>query len=247
MSMLSARLNLEFAGRKLQATVSVPREMHVRDLIPLARVLDEAVVSAAVEDVQAQGKCISCTKGCGACCRQLVPITEIEARLIHELVEAMPEPRRTQVKERFADARRRMESAGMLATLEQRESWQADAVSGVGQEYFKLGIACPFLEEESCSIHPDRPLTCREYLVTSPAAECADPGRKNVDQVPLAMKVWPALARVDVPRERSEMVVWVPLTLALEWAEGHPDTSSARPGPELVDALMTQLATPVTA
>jgi hypothetical protein len=33
--------------------------------------------------------------------------------------------------------------------------------------YFLQGVACPFLEAESCGIHPDRPLACREYLVTS--------------------------------------------------------------------------------
>ena len=40
----------------------------------------------------------------------------------------------------------------------------------LGREYFQLGIPCPFLEEESCSIYHDRPITCREYLVTSPPA-----------------------------------------------------------------------------
>jgi Fe-S-cluster containining protein len=39
-------------------------------------------------------------------------------------------------------------------------------------------MPCPFLEDESCSIHPDRPLVCREYLVTSPAELCAGPRRK---------------------------------------------------------------------
>ena len=40
-----------------------------------------------------RGVRVSCRAGCGACCRQLVPIAEAEARRIRDLVEAMPEPR----------------------------------------------------------------------------------------------------------------------------------------------------------
>ena len=46
-----------------------------------------------------------------------------------------------------------------------------------------MGVPCPFLEDESCSIHPERPLVCREYLVTSPAALCAGPTQEGVTPV----------------------------------------------------------------
>ena len=54
--------------------------------------------------VEAKGREISCKKGCGACCSQPVPVAEIEAYQIAELVENLPEPRRTEVKERFDKA-----------------------------------------------------------------------------------------------------------------------------------------------
>ena len=40
-----------------------------------------------------------------------------------------------------------------------------------------------------------------------------------------------------VPRqtlERLMWLVWVPLVVAPEWADAHPDESAARPGPEIV-------------
>ena len=58
-----------------------------------------AVVAAAEA-----GKAISCHKGCGACCRQLVPISRTEGERLVTLVDAMPEPRRAAVLARFADA-----------------------------------------------------------------------------------------------------------------------------------------------
>ncbi|HEY5241787.1 MAG TPA: YkgJ family cysteine cluster protein [Polyangiaceae bacterium] len=39
--------------------------------------------------------------------------------------------------------------------------------AGVAEVIRGETVSCPFLEEESCSIHPDRPPICREYLVTS--------------------------------------------------------------------------------
>ena len=74
--------------------------------------------------------------------------------------------------------------------------------------YFALGIPCPFLEEESCSIHPDRPLVCREYLVTSPAELCAGPTQEGVTPVPVP-KV--SLAARGLQDEREE---WFPLALS---------------------------------
>ena len=61
------------------------------ELLPLVQHLANTVVAAAVEDVVEQGESISCKKGCGACCRQLVPISQVEARRIRDLVEEMPE------------------------------------------------------------------------------------------------------------------------------------------------------------
>ena len=50
--------------------------------------------------VAARGEAISCKAGCGACCRQLVPVSETEAHHLRDVVEAMPEPRRAAVTAR---------------------------------------------------------------------------------------------------------------------------------------------------
>jgi len=55
----------------------------------------------------------------------------------------------------------------------------------LGVEYFAQHVACPFLEDESCSIHSDRPLACREYLVTSPALNCERPSESTIEKVNL--------------------------------------------------------------
>jgi Fe-S-cluster containining protein len=219
---------------QLETRMTVPSgPTRSRQMLPLVQSLTDAVVNAAAKTVEAEGKSISCKKGCGACCRQLVPISEVEARRMGEVVEEMPEPRRSQVRARFAEARRRLEAAGLLDMLEQRAQWTTEG-RDLGLKYFAAGIPCPFLEDEACSIHQKRPLACREYLVTSPAANCAQPTPETIECVPMPFKVWNAVARVDEVRAGSRWIPWVPLVLAPDWAQAHPDTTVPRPGPQLL-------------
>lgn len=239
---VTAEMAMTIGTRRLRAKMTVPAgPTSLLTLLPLVQILANAVVDAAVEDAVAAGASISCKKGCGACCRQLVPISQVEARSVRDLVEQMPEPRRTQIRARFADARKRLHESGLLAKLVSREQWAPEAVEQLGIDYFQQGIPCPFLEDESCSIHPDRPITCREYLVTTPAEHCARPTRTTVDTVRIPLKVWPALARFDRLPQGEKFIRWVPLILAPEWSENVPDQAAPRPGPELLKELFENL------
>jgi Fe-S-cluster containining protein len=172
----------------------------------------------------------------------LVPISGAEARLLAQVVEAMPEPRRSEVRARFAEACRSLEAAGLLDRL-RHPGQVADAeVLELGLAYFGLGLACPFLEDESCSIHPDRPLSCREYLVTSPPEACSRPTGETVRRVPLPARVAAAARAVERPNSATAAGGWVPLVLALEWAEAHPEGSPSVPGPGLLQEIFAHLA-----
>ena len=176
--MESRRLTVELGlpGGIVRVEMDVPMgEVPMERLLPALRTTADAFVAYGAEISVAAGKPVSCAKGCGACCRQLVPLAHAEARQLATLVEELPEPRRSVVKERFADALRRVEAAGLLPSLKGRTGRLAAEAVDLGLDYFRLGIACPFLEDESCSIYHDRPIACREYLVTSPPACCAAP------------------------------------------------------------------------
>jgi len=239
----TVNMELKIGQHRLAARVSVPAgPTRLADVLPIVQRVADTIVDAGVQDAEAQGRCISCKKGCGACCRQLVPISEVEARRIGELVESMPEPRRSQVRARFAEARRQLDEAGLLEKLLARDAWDEDMFIEIGTHYFRQGIACPFLEDESCSIHVDRPITCREYLVTSPAENCACPTKDNIQKVETPVQVWTSLARFDMPDPTAKYIRWVPLVLAPEWAQANPDNSQPRPGPELLRELFECLA-----
>jgi Fe-S-cluster containining protein len=217
---VTGRIQLRIDGESVTFEVTVPVEpTPLGDLLPVFQGLTNAVVDRAVAKVEASGQTISCRAGCGACCRQLVPVTESEARILARLVDALPEPRRTTVRDRFADAVRRLGEAGLLDRLTRAFEAGGETIRDVGLAYFAVGVACPFLEAESCSIHPDRPLACREYLVTSPAVNCSTPSPESIEMVPLAGRPSAAVMRVD---QAATADGWVPLALAPDWATAHP-------------------------
>lgn len=240
---VTANVSLKLGAHQVQMAVDVSEgPTALADFLPLARTICEASVHVGVQDAAEQGESVSCTKGCGACCRQIVPISEVEARMIRDLMEGMPEPRRSQIRQRFAEARDKLQATGLLEPLLNRADWPLDFMEKFGLDYFRQGVPCPFLEEESCSIYLDRPLTCREYLVTSPAACCSQPTRATVETVKIPMKVWPALARFHKSAVDSPFIRWVPLILAPEWADSHPEDLSTRPGVDMLREFLENLS-----
>jgi Fe-S-cluster containining protein len=245
--MITARAVLSSPEWDLTVQVAVPTgPTRLRQLLPLAQSFADAIVQATVQTTEQQGRKISCQPGCGACCRQLVPISETEARHIADVVSALPQARQTIVRERFAKARRQLADTELLEKLECRDQWKEGEGRSLGMQYFRQGIPCPFLEEESCSIYPDRPIACREYLVTSPPEHCAEPATDAVRGVQLPLKVWTALARFDKVLPSAQTIRWVPLILAPDWAAENPEEADPRPGPELARELFDYLTTQKT-
>lgn len=241
----SATVSLDGDGWQLRCRVSVPAgPIRLGELLPVARGLSEASVAAALEAVGRAGGALSCRAGCGACCRNMVAISEVEARRILEVIASMPEERRARVVARFEDARARLERADLLTALERPEELTGAEYSDLAARYFAQRIACPFLEDESCSIYEERPLTCREYVVVSPPEHCSHPETGEVRRVRLPATVFNAVARCQTAPSAHVEERWIPLVLAPAWAEAHPDEAPPRPGIELLRELLGHLAPP---
>ena len=224
-----ARLHLEVFGQP----VAIDLGVHVGagctplDLWEPARDIAEALTAASLAEVGKAGKSISCAAGCGACCRQLVPISALEATALLAVVERMPEERRDRIRARFADAVQQMERAGLLdprappgrsalisTQTEPKAQWR-----DVSQRYWALQLACPLLEDESCGIYAERPMICREYHVTTPKEHCAtlDP---RTEAAPWPLRMSEVLAKVggEIAGAHEGSL---PFALALEWAQAH--------------------------
>ena len=225
MSEHTVRVELSVSGHPIRVELTVPdRDVRVDELLPAMYALADALVGSAVRRLEAQGKAVSCRKGCSACCRaQPVPITPVEAFALARRVDSLPEPRRSELLARFRDREARLRDAGLYELFireapvdDERQAREAAAA------YLELGLACPFLEDDACSIHPERPFVCRRYLVSSPARLCAAPLTNPVEVVPVPGN--PAGALLEASQALAgRPQLTVPLVLALAWHERHAD------------------------
>lgn len=222
----TATLRLSVGDLRVVHPITVPSgPVPAAEVVPALQGLVNAVVAAAEA-----GREISCRKGCGACCRQLVPISRTEAERLLGVIEAMPVERRKVLAGRFAATEAAIKDAGLHGR-------QGRTDRELSVAYFALRVPCPFLEEESCSIHPERPLICREYLVTSPAELCSGPEQEGVAPVPVP-KV--SMAARGLQDERED---WFPLAMLMDWARTRPRGGSKRTGPEWVQRFLAKMST----
>jgi len=247
----TANLHLRMLGKDHTFSVPIPLgERTVLDLLPAARELTAQATAVVVDDARAQGREISCRAGCGACCRQLVVISYVEAQDLADLVAAMPPERQAVIRARFVEAVRRLEAAGVLGPVEAdggrallAPSDGPAAMEEVARRYFRQQIPCPFLDEESCSIHPRRPLVCREYHVTSPAENCARLYQVGVERLHPPLHMGDVLAQT-AHRVAGTPAKVIPLVLSLEWAEARgAQLKQPRDGMEMFRTMIGEIDT----
>lgn len=217
---------IELPGGESITVPLPPGEVPAYAVLPALRALVDAMMQRVKNASAGRGETITCRAGCGACCRQYVPISDMEARALAELVERMPADRQARVRARFADAEARLREAGMWDRLTRGGRVLASEHTELVVNYFFLGIPCPFLEDEACSIHPDRPLICREYLVVSPATHCAKLERTKIKRL-AAPQTSTALHVMDAAHHPDNYNVF-PLVAVLDWLRRHPDEPERR-------------------
>jgi Fe-S-cluster containining protein len=242
-----ATLKLRIMGEPVEVKADVPcGQIRPDQILPLLRQIDDLAIDRAVEQSEADGKPISCCRGCSACCRaQPVPVTPAEAYALWRLVESLPEPRRSDIRARFADRAQRLFDAGLAEVYLNRDpNLSKDTARDVARKYFRLGLVCPFLADDgACGIYFDRPFVCRQYLVTSPAALCTNPFDNPLEVLPIPIAAAGAFQKVSTQMLGREQFT-IPLTLALEYVERHREelerTFEARElASRCVEALVT--------
>lgn len=214
--------------------------MRLSELVPTAYAMTNALVQRATQLVVLDGRTVSCGPGCGACCRQMVPVSIPEALRVVDALDAFPDAKRESFASRFAAAAATVARAGLTDQLLE-PAVTSDPFLPVAREYFSLGIACPFLEDESCAIHENRPVACRDFNVTSPAEWCRSPWDHEIEKVPTPLPLSVPLARV-AGAVLGQPPRLIPLSLVPWWISRHPELRARTwPGPDLFDTLLAEL------
>ena len=214
-------ITLTVNGRPVTASSAGPPEQARLDqLLPALRALDDAVIDQAVRDHETPARRVACTKGCSACCEaQPVPVTPPEAYALARLVARLPQPRQDKVKAAFAAAGQRLREANLFNVyMRNRQDLSRETAREITVRYFGLKISCPFLVDHACSIYSERPFVCRQYLVTTPPALCAEPLNKPVAVVSIPVHFASAMLAVSEVMLGTPQYT-VPLVLSLAYAK----------------------------
>jgi len=223
-------VSVEFAvgigDGKFTATAVVPAgPTNLTQILPVLQSLDDSFIGGVAAQFSEAGFNISCKAGCGACCRQMVPISIFEAEALSTWIRSLPESQQQELAQRFHQALLAFAGAGLIDRMVNHD-WLAETESArkLSLDYFYQHVPCPFLEEESCSIHPIRPLVCREYLVSSSPKFCEDPAGLEIVPIRLPLNFSRILNSIGAEIERDSRG-WIPLVFLFAWME-----SGARPG-----------------
>jgi len=198
-------------------------------MLPIFQQITNLYVEIGVAEAKSEGKEVSCQKGCTACCQHVIALSEFEAYSLAEIVEQMPEPQRSETKERFNKTLAHFTEIGWIDRFENCANYSESLE--VFLDYFKEGIQCPFLVDNACSIYYDRPLTCREYLVTNPAINCSNPTKENINLVNVPVRPSGNLFKFGQQKPLGGLNA-IPLIMLLKWVEMNPDNFPEKTGEE---------------
>jgi Fe-S-cluster containining protein len=245
---LSPRDRLSRSDRKVRlpilgvdAEVTLPvagGQAALTSLLPSARKLSATMMGLAQDELRKGGKRVSCRAGCSHCCRQLIPVSLVEARALMTALGKLPVAKQKAVRKRFEAALARLEDNGLVhpkgaaprtALISPGEGDASDLWGQVNRAYYALHIDCPFLENDRCVAYEERPFACREYLVTSDPELCRDLDPR-IEAVPRAAYTTRALTET-VEELEGIRPGGIPLPLMLEWMEARGSELSSQHDP----------------
>jgi Fe-S-cluster containining protein len=237
-------LGPSFGGQLLNLSLPVPAgHTNVTQMLPILQSLTSQLVERVAASVEAAGQHISCKAGCGACCRQIVPLSIFEAEALAQWIASLPSEQQEELRLRFHQALLALRDSGILERITP-ELWEEGSQDSrtLVLDYLAAKVPCPFLVDESCSIHPIRPLVCREYLVTSPPEFCSDALESKVSGVRMPLKLSKALYQLGAKLE-NEGSGWIPLVFLFHWIKSgaQPGSRLSGPGPQVMHGILVEL------
>jgi len=191
------------SAHQKKAGLRTAKECRTTVMLPIYRATVDPIVEMTIE-----GHSISCTRGCAACCYQLIGVSVVEALAIAAYVVA-----------NFAVD----EITKLRCHI--RDDVQYLENEHVGREtYFADERACVFLENVDkskwrglCGIYAARPTPCRTYHVVSPPEHCRPTYDGRVQAINFRKLELGVMAQI-LDRAQELGVYGAPLPVAMQWA-----------------------------
>ena len=220
--------------RGTSINIEVPNQpLRLIDAVPVMHCITDVLVQNAISRSE---QVVTCGPGCGVCCKQLVPLSVPEVFYTVEKLLTVPLGQRGYFLEMFDQNEKVLDMCNFTDALRKIDITKNDSV--IAKEYFGLGLFCPFLINQSCSIHEWRPVVCREFNSLSDPALCDDPFNNLIKKVNYYKRPSSVLARLcsvltGVPS------IFIPVPLLFENFEKFKEISTHTwPSDDLIQKLL---------
>lgn len=196
------------------------KQAKLSEIIPPARELCEKLSLAMVNKLHRNGECVTCHKGCSACCSYLIPLSVPEAFLLREEVLAMPQQRGGIMLQSFLDSAKKILDSGFQEYCVNDSSHTNVPIqnSQLSKWYAELNLTCPFLSDGVCTTYEQRPIACREHFVTGSASLCEARREDGPDVVKMPVSILECVGQLAAEMEQSDVEA-IMMPLALPWTQ----------------------------
>ena len=218
---------LDILGEPVRFRINVAdRHARLSDITPLARALSAKLALAVSDRLRRSGKVVPCCKGCPACCRYLVPLSVPEVFRLRQEVLAMPAEQGKSVLQSCLETAKKIlnERPEDSEINELAQTNTQPQISRLSKWYAGLKLPCPFLSNNLCISYEQRPIACREHMVTGSAILCDTEGMDEPHIVQIPVSVLECLGELTAELEQSN-IESVMLPLALPWAQENLERS----------------------
>ncbi len=211
---------LDIGGKKIPFHIDVTaKNATLADIVPLARKISIKLAVAFSADLREKGHIVPCFKGCCACCSSLIPLSVPEAFRLREELLAMPSDTSNQIMRSCIEtAEKILDKAKRNAQLERFSKNGKPRISQINKWYGELKLPCPLLSKSLCTLYEQRPLACREHIVTGSSASCQIKSKCRPNVAIMPVSVLESLGQLACELEQTEVeAIMLPLSFA--WAQ----------------------------
>lgn len=208
------------------------------DIVPLARALSSRLAIIMLEHLHQDQETVACCKYCSACCKYLIPLSIPEAFRLNDEIMAMPEQFRQQYTQSFVDAAEKILRREDKSLDPDDSSTKQSEIDEISKWYSKLELSCPMLFDDLCTLYDQRPLACREHIVTGSSELCpiGSVGEPRVVRMPVS--ILDVLGELTAELTDSEVEAVI-LPLAMPWAQENVELSiRAWPAKKMVNKFI---------
>lgn len=210
-------LELDILGEPVHFRMGVvERQARLADIVPAARTLSTKLALAVLSKLSKDGKFAPCRKGCSACCSYLIPLSVPEVFRLRQEVLAMPtDCGRAILRSCLGTAKQILDN--MPKNFETNDPTKTNGqiqTRRLSRWYSGLKLFCPFLSDGLCTIYEQRPIACREHMVTGSALLCEAEWTDESQVIPMPVSIVECLGQLAAELEQSGIeAVMLPLAL----------------------------------